>query len=278
MAEALAAEVARVTALLRSARRPDAPALGRWSLAEVAMHLSQAWMIVPGLAGDDRSGAERLLPGVAGRGGGSLIDDLRDLPGLTVSGVDADPERDLAVLADRIEARAGAFLAGLDDGAWDRPHAWLVEGVSATLPTLACHLLNETMVHGYDLARAEGRRWALARPHAALVIDGFLVPVIAGLGPRAMVDQEAARGVRATFQVHVRGGASHLFRFDDGALSIEPPGAARVDCHISADPAAMLLVAWARRSQWPAIATGRLVAWGRRPWLGPRFRMLMRTP
>jgi hypothetical protein len=36
---------------------------------------------------------------------------------------------------------------------------------------------------------------------------------------------------------------------------------------ISADPAALLLVLYKRRSQWPAIARGKLLAWGRRPWL-----------
>jgi len=46
--------------------------------------------------------------------------------------------------------------------------------------------------------------------------------------------------------------------------------------HISADPAALLLFMYAREPQWKYIATGRLIAWGRKPWLaltlGGRFQ------
>ncbi|MDQ4031651.1 MAG: hypothetical protein M3332_05035 [Actinomycetota bacterium] len=53
--DALRDEVRRVTTLLRSIRDPEAPAVGQWNLAEVAMHLSQAWVVVPGLARQDLS-------------------------------------------------------------------------------------------------------------------------------------------------------------------------------------------------------------------------------
>ncbi|MGH3946139.1 MAG: hypothetical protein ACRDSI_14000, partial [Pseudonocardiaceae bacterium] len=61
-------------------------------------------------------------------------------------------------------------------------------------------------------------------------------------------------------------------------LRVEEPSSRRVDCHISADPVAMLMVFWSRQSQWTAIAKGKLMAWGRKPWLGPQFRALMRNP
>jgi len=277
-ADALSDQVARVTALLRSIRSPHAPALGQWDVAEVAMHLSQAWIVVPGLAADDLSSASDVLPDRELAPGASLIADVWDLSGVTTTGVRADAERNPAVLADRIDQRAHAFLDGLSAQSVDDSHAWLVEGVAVTLPTLICHLLNETVVHGYDIARADGRKWPIPTQHAAMIVDGFLVPVIAGLGPRSLVDQEAAAGLRATYEIHVRGGRRHVFVFDDGALSVERPGSRRVDCHLSVDPAAFLLVAWGRRSQWPAIARGQLMAWGRKPWLGPRFRSLIRNP
>ncbi|MDQ4097725.1 MAG: SCP2 sterol-binding domain-containing protein [Actinomycetota bacterium] len=277
-AAALADEVARVTTLLRTIHDGSVPALGQWSIAEVAMHLSQAWMVVTGLAEDDLSNAHRVFPTARGSGGVSLIREMWDLSEVTMAGVRADPERNLGVVADRIDERAGAFLGGLGPKSAEGHHAWLVEGVIVSLPTLVCHLLNETMVHGYDIACAAGRRWAISRPRAALILDGFLVPVLASLPPRTMVDQQKARGRRITYELRVRGAQRHLFVFDDGELLIEPPGARPVDCHISADPAAMLLVAWARRSQWSAIAQGQLVAWGRKPWLGPRLRILVRNP
>ena len=277
-AAALADEVARVTALLRSVDTPDAPAVGQWSLAETAMHLSQAWILVPALAGEDLSAVYELLPQLEGGAGGSIIPDLWDLGATTIAGVEADTERDPRVLAERIDLRCRDFLASLDAPLAETHHPWMVEGVDATMTTLIGHLLSETIVHGYDIARADGRPWPITRAHAALALEAFLLPVITGLDPRAVVDQEKARGLRATYELHFRGAGRHQFVFDDGSLTIEPSGARRVDCHISADPVALLLVGWGRRSQWPAIARGQIVAWGRKPWLGLRFRSLLRNP
>ena len=109
---ALREEIRRVTELLRSVRNPGAPALGHWSAAEVAMHLSQAWLAVPGLARKDLSGVYDVLPGLEAQAGDSLMLDVWDLSGVTTMGVRADEERDLHVLADRIEQRAEGYFAG----------------------------------------------------------------------------------------------------------------------------------------------------------------------
>ena len=277
-AAALADEVARVTASLRSVSSPEAPALGQWSLTETAMHLSQVWILVPALAGEDLGAVYEILPQLENVAGASIISDLWDLGATTIAGVEADSERDPSVLAERIDLRCRDFLATLDAQLAATRHPWVVEGVVAAMTTLIGHLLSETIVHGYDIARADGRRWPISRVHAALALETFLLPVITALDPRTVVDQENARGLRATYELHLRGAGSHQFVFDDGALTIEQPGSRRVDCHISADPVALLLVGWGRRSQWPAIARGRIVAWGRKPWLGPRFRSLLRNP
>ena len=49
---------------------------------------------------------------------------------------------------------------------------------------------------------------------------------------------------------------------------MEDGPAADADCRISADPSAFLLVNYRRRAPWRYVSTGRIVAWGRRPWLG----------
>jgi len=101
---------------------------------------------------------------------------------------------------------------------------------------------------------------------------------VASLLGRGLVDQEKAAGVHATYDIRLRGGGRAFFVFDDGFLTVEGPSSRRVDCHLSADPTALLLVAWDRQSQWPAIAKGKLMAWGRRPWLGIQLRSFMRNP
>lgn len=278
---ALRAQVDRVTTMLRSLRTTadvSAPAVGTWDLGDVAMHLSQGWLAVPGLARRDLSGVYELVPDQAGKAGESLMRDVWDLPSVTAAAVQADRERDLGVLADRIDERAAAFFHHCEGRSADERQPWMVEGATVELSVLTCHLLNETVMHGADIARAAGRPWPIDAPHAAMIIQGFLLPIVAQLPPRAMVDQDRAAGVRATYEVHLKGAGRALFVFDDGAVTLEEPGGRRVDCHILADPVAMLNVMYARQSQWKAIAKGRLLAWGRKPWLGPKLRLYMRNP
>jgi hypothetical protein len=270
--------VARVTSLLRSVRDPGAHAVGQWSLGEVAMHLSQAWIAVPALARQDLSRVDEVVPSLAGTAGEALIKDIGELGEMTMLGVRTDPERDPHVLADRIDARAQEYLSECVGADPNAPRPWLVQGTTVRQSTLTYHLLNETVMHGGDIARAARHWWQIEPTHAAMVLGRFLVPVLQALDPRAMLDAEQAAGLRATYDIRLRGGDRFYFIFNDGALTIEEPSARKVDCHISADPVAFLMVAWSRQSQWSAIAKGKLLAWGRKPWLGPRFRGLMRNP
>ncbi|HKS52469.1 MAG TPA: maleylpyruvate isomerase N-terminal domain-containing protein [Pseudonocardiaceae bacterium] len=260
--DALREEVRRVTTLLRSIDDPLPGAVGQWNLGEVAMHLSQAW------AG---------LGTLASVAGDSLVQSIGELGEATVRSVNSDPERDLRVLADRIEAQAHEYLSACVEADPQAPRPWLVRGVTVPRSMFTYHLLNETVMHGYDIAHAAGRRWRIDHGHAAMVVEKFLIPVVRALGS-AMVNTDVAAGVRATYDIRIRGGDRFHFIFNDGALSVEDAAPRRVDCHISADPVAFLMVAWNRQSQWTAIAVGKLLAWGRKPWLGPKFRALMRNP
>lgn len=276
--DALRAEVRRVTTLLRSIKDPLPPAVGQWNLGEVAMHLSQFWAGLSGLARQDLTPFQELVPSFTGVAGDAPLRNIWELGDMTVLAVKSDPERDPRVLADRIETQAQDYLSACVGAQPQTPRPWMVRGVTVDQSLLTYHLLNETVMHGYDIARAAGRRWQIEPAHAAMVVGRFLVPVIRALGPRAMVDAGTAAGLHATYDLRIRGGDRFHFIFHDGALSVKDPSPRTVDCHISADPVAFLLVAWARRSQWTAIATGKLLAWGRKPWLGPKFRGLMRNP
>jgi uncharacterized protein (TIGR03083 family) len=275
---ALGEAVDRVTALLRTVTDTAAPALGDWNLGELAMHLSQVWLVVPGLARADLSELHELIPSVAGTAGDSVVRDIWDLGDTTVLGVQSDLERDLCVLADRIEGRAAQFVAYLDGRTPEEPRAWLVEGACVTLQMLTCHLLSETITHGYDIARAAGRPWDIAPAHAAMVLNGFIVQVLRTIDPSALVDPERAGQATATYELRIRDSATYHFVFDGGQLHVEDPSPRRVDCHISADPVALLLLMWGRRSQWQAIGRGQLRAWGRKPWLGFQLRAMIRNP
>jgi len=143
---AVAREATRVTALLRSARRVDAPALGEWNLGEVAVHLS---LILDGVL-------------AAARGGGSLLDDVWGLSGLSGVLVAGETTRDLGTIADRIDATVAQFMALLPTTGGEELRPWLVQGVELPLSTFACQVLNELVVHGRDVALAEQVAWRRA--------------------------------------------------------------------------------------------------------------------
>ncbi len=261
---ALAAVAGRLTGLLRASTDLTAHAVGEWNVADTAVHLGNAWDIIPALA-------RRESP--------PLIDDVWDLAALTTSLTRAATDHDLAAIADRIDASAASFLALAEEAGDDGTTApWLLRGIEVPMTTFVCHLLNESLVHGFDIARAQGRAWRIEPAHARLVLEGFLLPVLSALPPSTVVEQEKAAGLRATYELRIRQGPRVQMRFADGEVWIGPPSERRVDCRVWADAAALFLVMWGRESQWKATATGRLLAWGRRPWLGPRLRHLLRNP
>lgn len=260
--QAVAVAGPRITTLLRSARRPDAPALGDWTLTQVAAHLSHAVDVVSAMS----------------KGGGGILDDIWGLAPLTKVMVDGEGRRDPSELADRIDASVAAFLAAMDSAPEDVRHSWMVRGTQAPLSMLTCHVLNELTVHGRDIALAEGVPWPIERAHAVLILQGFLFPSLHAVG-RSMVVQEAAGKVRARLEIRLRGGGGRVWlRFHYGDFTVEQSPAGPVDCYLSVDPEAFMLVAWGRIGQWPAIAKGQLVAWGRKPWLGPQLRSWLRNP
>jgi hypothetical protein len=187
----------------------------------------------------------------------------------------ADGERDPAVLADRIATLAGEF----DDVA-SRSRAatvgWL-QGARLPPAAVACHLLEECLTHGHDIARATGRPWPIPRHHAVLAVEGGALPLIAALPPTAFLNQERAGSFRARFELHMRGGGRTLLVFDGGSLTLGAAGARDVDAHICADPAALMLV-FGRQGIWKPLLSGKLGAWGRRPWKLARMLSVISLP
>lgn len=251
----------RLTTVLRAARHPAAPALGGWDLTQVATHISHA--------------ADTIL--AMTRGGGNLIENLDGLGTLTQVLVEGEGRRPLGEIADRIDVTVAAFLADMEAAGEDSSCSWLLQGSEMPLSTLTCHMLNELTVHGLDVARADGVAWPIDPSHAALILQGFVFPALHTLG-RDVVVRDRAGSKQARFEVRLRGDGRVWLVFDRGELSVEGSARGRVDCHLSVDPSAFLLVAWARESQWPAIAKGRLLAWGRKPWLGIELRSWLRNP
>jgi uncharacterized protein (TIGR03083 family) len=225
-----------------------------WTLGETSLHLAGG----PALYADFARG--RALP-----------EPTIDLGPVFARRMAAVPERIPSVLARRLEANTRRYLADTAELPAAHPVPFF-GGVTIELAAQSAILLGEFVVHGHDVARSIGRPWPIEAAHARLI-----VAAVTAVLPR-YVDRARAAGLTATYQVRLRGGPSFQVRFDRGTATVGPPQPGAADCRLTVDPVTFLLVAYGRRSQWPGILRGQLRAWGRRPWLGPRFQRLLVRP
>ncbi len=231
--------------------------------------------------------AARGLDWTVGQTAAHLVASTRSLGGLAVRRIAPEPGVDLAeVNLSRIAQVGARNPAALADLLLEEAARFLTEtagrpaddsfpfygGSTANLAAGTAILLGEYLVHGLDIARSLGRRWRIDPGHARLVIAGSTAVL------PAYVDPEAARGVTVRYDVRVRGGPRFSFRLADGRAAVEPAATGPVDCHLSADPVAFLLVSFGRLPQWRPIMLGKLAAWGRRPWRAFAFKRLLVNP
>lgn len=195
---------------------------------------------------------------------------LDDIDAANARSLAADPERDPRALAGRAVDGERAFVAHARTLAGD-PAVTPFAGVDVPFSSLLAIELGEILVHGWDIARAAGLPWRIAPDHAALALWGY-VPLL----PH-MLDAQRATGVRLAIELRIRGVPRAVAQIADGELRIEEAGRQRVDCRLTADPVAYLLLTWNRISPVGAVLRGRLVPWGRRPLRVLEFGSLLRT-
>jgi uncharacterized protein (TIGR03083 family) len=244
----------RFVALLRLGPEPSAPAIGRWSVGDTAVHASWSPTYFLGVVRGEMAEPEAL-------------DDVARNNARVLA---ADPERDPRVLADRLDRTHAEFVSyvrTVDGDPVVRPFA----GVDVPLSTVLAVELGELLVHGEDIARAARLPWRIPRGEAALTLEGFL-PIL----PFA-VDERRAAGRPMRCELPIRGGARARVVLEDGALRVEPASSAPVDCRVSADPVALLRLVFHRTGTLKPILRGELVAWGRRPWRAMTLPRVLKT-
>lgn len=246
-----------IAVLLRGAAGTGVPVPGsEWTVGEAAAHLAQANELMADVA--------------AGR--------ARSHGDGTPGSLAAANERALAVFGERaaeplarmIVEQADAFL---EAAAGPAPE---VDPITPLGPmsrdVLGSYLLTHMLGHGYDLARALGRPHMIDRVRVELTLPFLLTAM-----PR-VVDAAATAGLTARYTVRLRGGAGFGATLTDGALAVSPQPPSRPDCTILTEPVAFLLMALGRLGPWGAVARGHVLAWGRKPWLAPRFPALFAPP
>lgn len=255
---ALRSAAQRTAVLLRGVRDPNIRAAGlEWTIAETAAHLVATLDHYTGWVTGERDPAIYLE---VSRHAGSTSERSAIVGARLLAEF---PERDIHGLAEMLVPRVERFIA--ESQGRDSDVAVMTwTGIAMTIPTMTAAMLGEELLHGLDIARSVRAPWTISRHDAIRVIEG----VVAMLP--AYLDKDKAAGVHVAYELRLRGGPRYRIAIDDGTAIVATPGE-RVDCWISADPVAFLLVGYGRSGQWSQTLRGKIVVGGRKPWLGLRF-------
>lgn len=167
-------------------------------------------------------------------------------------------ETKATALATLIETQTEALLTEL--GHFPDEPRW-VWGRKTTAATVASGYLGELIVHGMDLGRLTKVKVTLNKEQALAIIDNQMA-----LAP-AFTDPEKLRKCEGIFHVKIRGGRDFTFLVGDGELRVNHGKPNRADAHMAADPVTWVLVGLGRMNQFKAGLTGKVLAYGRKPWL-----------
>lgn len=256
----LEAALAQFCELLLTVDDLSRPAVGHWSVGDVAAHMAVGVELYSSIVAGEGSPFHTFTT--------EAIAELSDRLNAEID------NREPGVLVERIRVggktltRTALALDGDPIVPW---HAAIPMRVSALLGIA----VGEALVHGYDVAHAHRRSWSIPPDWAHTAFRGFL-PVA-----YLCLDPERADGFQARFDIRLRGegGPRAVLTIADGQGEVRPaePGK-KADCYISADPAALLLVLYGRMGPTVPALTGKVLAWGRKPWLGFTLPTLLRAP
>jgi uncharacterized protein (TIGR03083 family) len=233
-----------------------------WSIRDAVAHLVSGTVLYAELAAGASSPVDDVSPHGFRVFNAQRLADIADI----------EP----AQLAKSLSGAVAQFLGATDRRSADTIVRWH-GGLELDLAQLSCVLLGEYVLHGYDVAAAVGAPWPIDPGHAALTLYGYgpLLPVC--------VDPSTSGGHTAGYELDVGAAGRLAVRFVAGAITVGPADErprddGPVDCTITADPTAFLLVMSGRMPQATAISLGLLRASGPRPELGVGFGGLFRYP
>ena len=239
---------------IKNIQNPQAPAIGSWTAADVAAHLIDVAEAAQAIA----------------RGEGTEYATSADVAANNEKRLAERTERDPHVLAGLFEEAAESYADTVMSVEGDPMVPWA--DFEIPVSALVCVDLGEWLIHGYDITKSQGNPWEID-PHRAAFAGRGISPVT-----EHYVDPEAGAGFTATIDLRLRGHGALHFVFNNGDLSIEEPANRKVDVHLSADPVAFMLVGYGRISQWGPMAKGKLLAWGRKPWVALKFATVLKNP
>lgn len=261
----------RFAQLVTSTADPLARATAEWSVADSAAHVTAVAALDSMVLSPGR--ASLPIPDLAERMRAATVDDVHGLNEVVLR---AFTERDPRRLADLLRERIDELLEDSRDGDPTRTVTWLGD---SRLPVagLLAHLLNEMLLHAYDIARATRTPWPIQQVDAARFFEQFIVGLASNGVGRLLDGGDAPREQRIAVEFrspHITPVTLVLHR---GQVSVEPPGDGP-DVRVSFDPVIFNLMMFGRIGKARAVLTRRVTIGGRRPWLLPVFLRTFRVP
>lgn len=249
--DAIAEVMPRFVALAKSApadrRVPATPA---WTITDVVGHVAME--------------PKRYLELAAG--GGDWPRDVAALPAFNAQQIADLPTRDIGELTDLLTLHGQRLSTSVAEYGDQAPLTRFDGDQLVPADLQIGTFLGELIVHGRDIAEAVDEDWPIDPAMVPLVYLG-LHQVLPG-----WVDPTRASGHTGTYELRLRGSTSYVYEFTDGRLTVDPGRPRRIDAHISAEPVTALLTSYGRTGQIGPALAGKVLIWGRRPWLALSLR------
>jgi uncharacterized protein (TIGR03083 family) len=249
----------------------QAMATADWTVADAAAHvvfISGSYVAMLRASGDGPA-----IPALENVINETTVDTVADFNEMALRDFG---ERDTRALTQRLRDDIAEMLRVSKDLDPGRPIDWL-GGSQVPVAGVLAHLINEMQIHGRDIARATGARWRVSPADAALFFELFLLGVTSyGYGRLLDWDRPERKG-RIAVEFRSRYTEPAAMVLTDGHVTVEEPRR-NVDVTLFFDPITLNLVLFGRVSRLRAALSGRMVVWGRRPWLLPAFMRKVRLP
>lgn len=251
---------AGIVAILQDAKDTSTPLRrSEWTVGEAAAHLAETQRL---FAETVRTG----IPSPYGDGSSTI----KSFASVNLGQLTRFTERDGPTLAGLIDEETQNYLVATAPCSDDR--RFRTHFGDMDVATMTSYMLVHLLMHGCPMAWALRRPPPIAPAHFELTIP-FLAHVVPWI-----YNRDAGRGLRASLEVRIRRGPRFAIVFDDSVASVHEPAPTPADCYVSADPVAFCLVAYGVVPPWGAIGRGKMLAWGRKPWLALRLKTLIPNP
>ncbi|MEV0899210.1 maleylpyruvate isomerase family mycothiol-dependent enzyme [Actinoplanes sp. NPDC049802] len=249
----------------------SAMATREWTVADSAAHVLSiaSWYTTvfdPAAPGPPVDGLAALLAR-------TNVDTVRRTNAVVL---DQLPQRDPERLADALHDAVHRLLAATVAADPERPVPWLGGSRVPVIGVLA-HLVNEFLVHGWDMAGALRRPWPMPDHEAATFLEEFLVGMIrhdygvlldhGGRPPKRTIGVEFRSSYTAPVGLVLRDGRVHVSGAGDPA-----------DVRVTFRPSRLNLMLFGRLSAARAMVRRDVVVGGPRPWLLPSFLRFVHMP